>query len=108
MKIGRMGVTFLTEGEGGGYLCSCMQADDLIMCGKSQEDLRAMVGHFVEVCRRIILEVSGDKKNMMALNGEEGLECEVRVDGMLLDHCIYQVQMVQCRRNVATGKKDVG
>ena len=26
-----------------------MYADDLILCGESEEDLRAMVGHFVEV-----------------------------------------------------------
>ena len=28
-----------------------LYADDLVLCGKSKEDLRAMVGHFVEVCK---------------------------------------------------------
>ena len=28
-----------------------LYADDLVLCGESEEDLRAMVGCFVEVCR---------------------------------------------------------
>ena len=31
-----------------GLLC----ADNLVLCGELKEDLRAMVGQFVEVCRR--------------------------------------------------------
>ena len=27
-----------------------LYADGLVLCGKSEEDLRAMVGRFVEVC----------------------------------------------------------
>ena len=29
-----------------------LYADDLVLFSKSEEDLRAMVGHFVELCRR--------------------------------------------------------
>ena len=29
-----------------------LYADDLVLCGESEEDLRAMVGRFVEGCRR--------------------------------------------------------
>ena len=32
------------------------------------------------VCRRRGLKVNADKSKVMALNGEEGLECEVCVD----------------------------
>ena len=42
-------------------------------------DLRVMVGRFVEVCRR---GVNAGKSRVMILNGEEGLECEVYVDGI--------------------------
>ena len=49
------------------------------------EDLWTMVGCFVEVCRRF-LKVSTGKSTMMVLDGEEGLECEVYVDGMQLEH----------------------
>ena len=29
-----------------------LHADDIVLCGESEEDLRAMLGRFVEVCRR--------------------------------------------------------
>ena len=45
-----------------------------------------MVGRFVEMCRRRGLKVNADKNKVMVLNGEEGLECEVNVDGIYLEH----------------------
>ena len=45
-----------------------------------------MVGHFVEVCRRRGLKVNTGKSNVMVLNGKEGLECEVHVDGVRLEY----------------------
>ena len=35
--------------------------------------LRAIVTHFVEICRRRCLKVIGDKSKVIVLNGEEGL-----------------------------------
>ena len=55
-------------------------ADDLVLCGESEEDLRAVVGHFVEVC--LCPKVIASKIKIMVLGGEEELECEVYVDGM--------------------------
>ena len=66
----------------GSFLC----ADDLVLCGKSEEDLRVMVGRFAEVCRRRGLKVNAGKTKVIVLNGEEGLECEVHVDGIRLKH----------------------
>ena len=74
--------------------------------GESEKDLRAMVVHFVKVCRRRGLKLNdAGKKKAMVLNGEEGLECEVCVGGIRLDHisefiylgCILsnEVQMTQ-------------
>ena len=40
-----------------GLLC----ADDLFVCGESEEDTRAMVGCFTEVCRRRGLKVNAGK-----------------------------------------------
>ena len=60
--------------------------DDLVLCGESEGELRAMVGRFVEVCRRRGLKVNSDKSKVMVLNEEEGLECEVYVDGISLEH----------------------
>ena len=41
---------------------------------------------FVEVCRRRGLKVSAGKSMVMVLGGEEGLECEVCIDGICLEH----------------------
>ena len=48
--------------------------------------MRAMMGWFVKVCRRRGLKVNPGKSNVMVLNGEDGLECEVHVDGTHLGH----------------------
>ena len=39
------------------------------------------MGRFVEVFRRRGLKLNPDKRKVMVLNGEEGLECKARVDG---------------------------
>ena len=44
-------------------------ADDLVLCGESEENLRAMVECFVEVCRRKSLKVNAGKNMVMVLNG---------------------------------------
>ena len=40
------------------------------------------MGRFAEVCRRKGLKVNASKSKVMLLDGEEGLECEVHVDGI--------------------------
>ena len=50
------------------------------MC-QSKEDLRAMVRCFVEVYRRG-LKLNANKNKVMVLNGEEGMGCEVCMDGI--------------------------
>ena len=42
------------------------------MCD-SEEDMRAMVGRYVEVCRRSGLKVNAGKSKVMVLGGEERL-----------------------------------
>ena len=48
-----------------------LYADDLILYGGSEEDLRAMVGYFVEVCRRRGLKVNAGKRKVVLLGGQE-------------------------------------
>ena len=45
-----------------------MYADDMVLCGESEEDLKMMVERFVEVCGRG-LKVNADKIKVMVLNG---------------------------------------
>ena len=75
---GRRGVRFLEESK---YrrLIGLLYADDLALCGESEEHLRLMVGRFVEVCRTD-LKVNANRSKVMVLGGEEELECEVCVD----------------------------
>ena len=44
------------------------------------------MGHFVEVCRRTGLKVNTGKSKVMVFNGEEGLECEVYIERICLEH----------------------
>ena len=63
-----------------------MYSDDLVLCGELEEDLRVIVGWFVELYRRRGLKVNAGKRNVTVPNGEEGLECEVYVDWIRLEH----------------------
>ena len=76
---------FLEEGKEC-RLPSLLYADDLALCGESEEDLRAMVGRFAKVCRRREPKVNASKSILIVMNGEEGLECEVHVDGVHLEN----------------------
>ena len=62
-----------------------MYADDLVLCGQMEENLRVMVGCFVEVCR--CLKVNEGESKVMVLNAEEGLECEVSVNRVRWGMC---------------------
>ena len=68
--------------RGESRLPGILNANDVVLCSESKEDLREMVGRFVEVCRRRGLKVNAGKNKVMVLGGEEGLECEVYVDGV--------------------------
>ena len=47
--MGRSGVSFLEDGREW-RLLGLLHADDLFLCGESEEDLRVMVGRFAGVC----------------------------------------------------------
>ena len=64
-----------------------LYASDLVLCGESEEDMRAMVGRIVEVCRRG-LNVNAGKSKVIVLGEENGLECEVCVNGISLEHVL--------------------
>ena len=52
-------------------LPSLFYADELVLCGESEKDLRVMVGLFADVYRKGV-KVNGGKSKVMVLNGEEG------------------------------------
>ena len=72
-----------------------LYADDLVLCGELEENLRAVVGHFVEVCRIRALKVNASKSKVMVLGGEEGLKYEVCMDEMQLE-CVSEFKYLGC------------
>ena len=110
MGMGRRGVRFQEEKREcrlPGLLC----ADDLVLCGDSEEDLKVMGGHFTEVCRRRGLKINAGKSKVMVLGGEEELECEVQVDGIRLEHVLESkylgcvLDKSECNRKVASERR---
>ena len=79
-------------------LPSLLYADDMVLCGESED---------------------GGKSKVMVLNGEEGLECEVQVDGVRLKHvsefkylgCVLDesgTDGAECSRKVASVRRVAG
>ena len=68
--IGRRGVRFLGNGREW-RISDLLYADDLFVCGESEENMGVMLGRFTELCRRRGLKVNAGKIKM---NGDEGLE----------------------------------
>ena len=100
-------------------LPALLYVNNLVLCGELEEDLRAMVGRFAEVCRRRGHKVNAGKSKMMVLGREEGLKWEVYVDGMRLEH-VSEFRYLGCvldesgtneaerSRKVASGRRVVG
>ena len=80
MGMGRRGVRFQEEGREW-KLPGLLYADDLVLCGESEEDMWIIVGCFIKVWSRRGLKVSAGKRKVMLLGGEEGLEHEVCLNG---------------------------
>ena len=70
--MGRRGVRILEEGREW-RLLGLLYADDLVLVGESEGNLRAMVRRFVEMWRRG-LKVNASKSKVMVMDGEKGLE----------------------------------
>ena len=113
--MGRRGIIFQEEGIEW-RLSDFFYAEDLVLCGESEEDLKKMVGRFVKVCRKGDLKVSAGKYKLMVLGGEEGLECEVYVDRICLENvsefkylgCVLNesgTYEAECSRKVSCGRR---
>ena len=114
----RKGVKFQEEGREW-RVPGILIADDLVLCGESEEDLRTILRRFIETCWRRGLEVNTGKSKVMLLGGEEGLECGVYVNELRLEHvsefkyfgCVLDesdTDKAQCSRKVASGRRVAG
>ena len=85
---------------------------------ESEEDLREMVERFAEVCkRRERMKVNAGNIKVMVPNGEEGVEFEVHVDEIRIEHVsefkylVYVLEEsgtdgAECSIKVASGRTD--
>ena len=54
-----------------------------------------MEERFGEVCRRRGLKVNAGESKMVVMKGEEGLECEMHIDGIRLEH-VLELKYLGC------------
>ena len=105
--------------KGENFFCSFLSSALFLFCGESEEYLKTLVGHLVEVCRRRVLKINADNDKVMVQIGEEGLECEILVDGMRLEHvskfkylgCALDesgTDEVECCKKVVSGRRVAG
>src|SRR5678815_2244244 len=65
-----------------------LYADDLVLCGESEESLGGLVERFGRVCKRRGLKVNVDKSKVMVVS-EDSPQCEVMLDGEQLEQ-VYE------------------
>ena len=95
-----------------------LYADDLVLCGESEESLRGLVQRFGRVCKRRGLKVNVDKSKVMVVS-EDSPQCEVMLDdeqleqvsefkylGYVLDE--KGTDDAECSRKVVNGRKVAG
>ena len=87
------------------YLDLC--ADDLVLCSESDEDLRAIVRRFVELCRRKGLKVNAGKSKVMVLSGERELVCEIYIDRVCFEH-VSDFKYLGCECSRKVGRRVAG
>ena len=65
-------------------MLSLLYADDFYLCGESEEDVKAIVGRCIVLCRRRGLKLN--RAESKVVGEEEESVCEVLVDGTRLVH----------------------
>ena len=96
-----------------------LYANDLVLCDELEEDIRAVLGRFVEMYRKRGLKVNACKRKGIVLRGEEGLECEVSVNMIRFEHvsefkylgCVLKelgTDELEYRRKVVIGRRAAG
>ena len=95
-----------------------LYADDLVLCGESEESLSRLVERFGRICKRRGLKVNVDKSKVMVI-GKERTPCRILLDGEQLEQVSefkYLGYMLdergtddaECNRKVVSGRKVSG
>jgi hypothetical protein len=115
--MGREGVRMVENGREWRIPC-LLYADDLVLCGESEESLERLVERFGRVCKRRGLKVNVDKSKVMVMS-EEHTRCQIMLDGEQLEQVSefkYLGYMLdekgmddaECGRKVSSGRKVAG
>src|SRR5678815_4489350 len=95
-----------------------LYANDLVLCGESEESLRGLVERYGRVFKRRGLKVNVDKSKVMVVS-EDSPRCEVMLDGEQLEQVSefkYLGYMLdekgtddaECSRKVVNGREVAG
>ena len=95
-----------------------LYADDLVLCGESEESLSRLVERFGRICKRRGLKVNVDKSKVMVI-GKERTPCRILLDGEQLEQVSefkYLGYMLdergtddaECNKKVVSGRKVSG
>ena len=84
MGMRRRVARFQDEGEKW-RLPGLLYADDLVLCGESEKDLREMVDFFDEMYRRRGLKVNAGKNKVILLGEEKGYDWRIYRNLNILD-----------------------
>ena len=95
-----------------------LYADDLVLCGESEESLSRLVEGFGRVCKRRGLKINVDKSKMMVVSGVN-TQCQITLDGEQFEQVSefkYLGYMMndkgtddaECGRKVSSGRKVAG
>ena len=85
-------------------------ADDLVLCGESEEDLRTILRYIIKVCRRRGLKVNARKSKVMVGGLRSGIRLkdvsEFKYLGCILNES--GTDEAECLRKVASGRRVAG
>src|SRR5678816_3342672 len=106
MGVAGNGVRMMENG-GEWRVPNLLYADDLVLCGESEESLRGLVERFGRVCKRKGLKVNIDKSKVVVVS-EDSPQCEVMLDGEQLEHCLlYTSDAADERSSVDLGGRRI-
>ena len=108
----------MVENEREWRVLCLLYADDLVLCGESEESLSRLVEGFGRVCKRRGLKVNVDKSKVMVVS-RENVQCRIMLDdeqleqvsefkylGYVLDD--RGTDDAECSRKVSSGRRVAG
>ena len=108
----------MLENEREWRLPCLLYADDLVLCGESEESLKKLIEDFGRVCKSRGLKVNVEKSKVMVVSGENK-QCRIKLEDELLEQVSEFKYLgylldergtddAECGRKVASGRRVAG